>query len=119
MELDDMETIAEYTSAQAVEDGILFDVTTLSEKWKKGLFNYVTMNLLGKGYMNDDGHLNIANLIDLLNSCKEIVRKESDNFTREDWLFTGMIELPCGDPKKVFIQQNETGQFTIMLPEDY
>jgi hypothetical protein len=121
MEFDEMKTVYEYTSAQAVEDGILFDVTTLSDKWKNGLFNFVTMNLLGKGYIEKDGKskINIPNILDLLNSCNQIVKKESDNFTRKDWLYTGMIELPCGDSQKVFIQQNDTGKFTIMLPEDY
>ena len=56
-----------YTSDQAVEDGILFDVTTVNPAWKKGLFNYVTVNLLHKGYLNQEDKINILNLLDLLN----------------------------------------------------
>lgn len=110
-----------YTSNQAVEDGILFDVTEIDPNWKKGLFNYVTTNLLGKGYMsgNATAPVNIPNLLDLLNQSIQIVKRESRNFTEFDSFFSGDIELPNGDQQKILIVQNETGKFTIMLPEDY
>lgn len=108
-----------YTSDQAVEDGILFDITTVNSEWKKGLFNYVTVNLLHSGYLNKEDKINIPNLLDLLNQSLHIVRKETENFTAFDTFFSGSIELPNGDQQKIFIGQNETGKYTIMLPKDY
>jgi hypothetical protein len=112
------EPVFVYTSDQAVEDGILFDVTALNPAWKKGLFNYVTVNLLNSGYLKDD-KINIPNLLDLLNQSQQIVKKATNNFTAVDTFFSGSIELPSGDQQKIFIGQNETGKLTIMLPEDY
>ncbi len=110
-----------YSSNQAVEDGILFDFTDIDPAWKKGLFNYVTTNLLSKGYTTDYAKmpLNIPNLLDLLNQSIQIVKKASNSFTEFDSFFSGDIELPNGDQQKILIVQNETGKFTIMLPEDY
>ncbi len=110
-----------YSSNQAVDDGILFDITDIDPAWKKGLFNYVTTNLLSKGYTSDNAKmpLNIPNLLDLLNQSIQIVKKASHNFTEFDSFFSGDIELPNGDQQKILIVQNETGKFTIMLPEDY
>jgi len=115
---DDENIVFKYTSKQAEEDGILFDVTRINKAWEKGLFNYVTKNLLNCGYTDDEGQINVPNIIDLLNQCNQIVRKKSDNFQNFDTLFNGKIELPNGQRQEVFIGQNETGKFTIMLPED-
>jgi len=112
------EPVFVYTSDQAVEDGILFDITAVNPKWKEGLFNYVTVNLLHSGYLNED-KINIPNLLDLLTQAQQIVKKGTNNFTAFDTFFSGSIELPSGDQQKIFIGQNETGKFTIMLPEDY
>jgi hypothetical protein len=117
---DDENIIFRYTSSQAEADGILFDVTRINKAWENGLFNYVTTNLLNQcGYMDGEGQINIPNIIDLLNQCNQIVRRKSDNFKDFDTFFDGQIELPSGKKQKVFIGQNETGKFTIMLPEDY
>lgn len=120
------ESIVKYTSEEAEIDGILFDITRLNSEWKKGLFNYVTTNLLGKGYLETgktdkdfDYEIRISNILDLLNQSLQIVKKESKNFKEFDTFFSGEIELPNGESQKVFIQQNETGKFTIMLPQDY
>ena len=113
------EPVFVYTSDQAVEDGILFDITVVNPEWKKGLFNYVTVNLLQSGYLNNEGNINILNLLDLLNQSQEIVKKRTNNFTEMDTFFSGSIELPSGDQQKIFIGENETGKLTIMLPEDY
>ena len=43
-----------YTSQQAEEDGILFNITKLNPEWKKGILNYVTTNLLNKGYIEKE-----------------------------------------------------------------
>jgi len=111
--------VFEYTSNQAVEDGILFDITAVDPQWQKGLFNYVTVNLLHSGYLNKENKINIPNLLDLLNQALQIVKKETNNFTLFDTFFSGSVELPNGDSQKIFIGQNETGKFTIMLPDDY
>ncbi len=113
--------VFEYISQQAVEDGILLDIAVINPTWKEGLFNYVTTNLLTKGYTVDSDKmtLNIPNLLDLLNQSIQIVKKASNNFTVFDSFFSGSIELPNGEQQKILIAQNETGEFTLMLPEDY
>ena len=114
------EPISTYTSKQAEEDGILFDATKLNPTWEKGLFNFITTNLLSKGYMEEsDGRIRMPNIVDLLNQANQIVREKSKNFKEFDTFFSGDIELPSGTKQQIFIQQNETGKFTIMLPEDY
>ena len=107
-----------YTSDQAVNDGILFDIIQINPVWKKGMFNYVTVNLLNRGYAHQD-KISVPNLLDLLNQALQIVRRETKNFTVMDTFFCGLVELPDGKQEKIFICWNETGKFTIMLPEDY
>lgn len=110
---------SQYTEQQAVEDGILLDVAEIKPEWAaKGLFNYITANLLSKGYL-DNNKIKITCIIDLLNQANQIVKKKSKNFKVFDHFFSGKIELPNGEKQKIFIQQNATGKFTIMLPEDY
>ena len=114
------EPISTYTSEQAEEDGILFDATKLNPAWKKGLFNYITTNLLSKGYLEEgDSKIRMPNIVDLMNQANQIVKTKSKNFTEPDTFFSGDIELPSGAKQQIFIQQNETGKFKIMLPEDY
>jgi len=110
--------IYQYTSKDAEEDGTLFDVTKLNHKWKNGLFNYVTKNLLSKGYIKTD-KIMVHDIIDLLNQAMQIIKKKSKNLKEFDYFFNGEIELPNGEMQEIFIQQNDTGKFTIMLPEDY
>ncbi len=114
---EDADVIYEYTSKQAEEDGILVDITKLNPDWKKGLFNYVTSNLLSKGYLKND-KVNIPCILDLFNQANVIVRILSRDFKRFDSFFSGIIELPSGENQKIFIEMNEAGYFTIMLPED-
>jgi hypothetical protein len=38
---------------------------------------------------------------------------------RGDSFASGKIELPSGAKQEIYIAQNETGRFTIMLPQDY
>ena len=85
------EPVFVYTSDQAVEDGILFDITAVNPEWKKGLFNYVTVNLLNNGYLNKEDKINIPNLLDLLNQVLQIVKKETNDFTTMDTFFSGSI----------------------------
>jgi hypothetical protein len=104
--------IYKYTSDQAEEDGILFNVTQI-KLFEKSPFNYITTNLLNEGYIQKD-EIEIANLLDLLNQAINIVRR-----SKPDYFYSGLIELPSGKKTKIFIVQNETGKFTIMKPEDY
>ena len=116
----DIDVVSVHTSDEATEDGILVDITKINPDWEKGIFSHITVNLMSRcGYFNEDRTLNIPNLLDLLNQSLAIVRKKSDNFQKHDWHFDGEIELPSGNKQQVFIQQNETGKFTILLPEDY
>ncbi|MCK5708017.1 MAG: hypothetical protein KAI43_10225 [Candidatus Aureabacteria bacterium] len=111
--------IYQYTSEQAEEDGILFDITKLNDEWKKGLFNYVTTNLMSKGYLDEKGSINLPNLLDLLNQANLIVKIKSNYFHDSNTFYAGQIELPSGERQEIFIEQNETGKFTVLLPEDH
>ena len=107
-----------YTSDQATEDGILFDLDLMQQYRTRGSpspLKYVTTNLLSKGYWNKDETLNIPNMIDLITQSLKIFAKKPKN----DWFVSGVIELPLGAKQKIFIAQNETGRYTAMLPEDY
>ena len=112
------DVVFSYSSEQATEDGMLFDLLQLNPDWKAGLFRYVTSNLMDKGYLLQD-KVNVASVYDLLRQCLHIVKEKSNNFKDFDTFFSGIIELPSGEKQKVFIGQNETGKFTIMLPEDW
>ena len=112
------EVVFQYTSKQAEEDGFLFNLIQINKDWEKGLFNYLTTHLLEQGYLVDN-KINIPNILDLLNQANQIVRKKSNNFKDFDSFFAGKIEFPNGELKEIFIVQNETGKFTLMLPEDY
>ena len=106
-----------YTSEEAVADGFLFDldaVLTQSPE-RKFVFKFVTTSLLAKGYFNTDCSLNIPNLRDFLNQALRIFQKKQEG----DHFVCGVIELPSGGKQKIFIAQNESGRYTVMLPEDY
>lgn len=111
-------------------------------------FSHITTNLLNKlGYMTENrnkvcGHVfkdvegkwvrptmsecphcykkanevnfNYPNLLDLLNQALQILKRNP----RGDWLYIGKIETPNGTKQQIYIAKNETGKFTIMLPED-
>ncbi len=106
-----------YTSEQAEEDGVLVDITRTNPSWKMGLFNYVTSNLLCKGYIKEDKIYPVC-VCDLLNQALEIVRIETKDFTVPDTFFSGKVEFPDGVKRIVFIERNEHDKLTIMLPED-
>lgn len=140
--------VSKYTSAQAVEDGLLFDVDILVKSGNIPI-KYITTGLLEKGYWNDrcekgvtrrevgindrcascetfikhqgeklsclERTLNIPNMTDLISQGLRIFRKKPP----DDWFVSGMVELPSGQKQKVFIAQNETGRYTLMLPEEY
>jgi hypothetical protein len=105
-----------YTSNQAVEDGILFDLDQVQKRYfRNSPFSYATTNLLtSKGYLAED-KIDIPRLIDLVMAANKIFNK----MPRGDTFASGRIELPNGKKQEIFIAQNETGRYTIMLPEDY
>jgi hypothetical protein len=58
--------------------------------------------------------LNIPNVLDLLTAALRIFRKKPEN----DYFVSGYVQLPDGTRQTVYIAQNETGRYTLMLPED-
>jgi hypothetical protein len=106
-----------YLSSEAVEDGFLFDLDLIVKQSSLGKFvlQYITTNLLAKGYWNTDQTINIPNLRDLLEQSLRVFRKKPS----DDYFVSGVIELPSGSKQKIFIAQNESGRYTVMLPEDY
>jgi hypothetical protein len=113
------EVISSYSDCEAVEDGILVDLGKVKEEYKFGPFKYLTNNLLvSKGYLVND-KLNEPNLFDLLVQCNKSKMAADKKKGEEDYFYSVQVEFPSGDKGRVFVAQNETGKFTIMLPEDY
>lgn len=106
--------ISMYTDEDAIEDGVLVKL----ERDGKRLSRYIrlaTTNLLVScGYMEED-QLNIPNILDLLKQGHRIMGKG----TAGDWHYSGEVELPSGEKQTVFIEENGSGGYTIMLPEDH
>ncbi len=109
--------VSTYLSSEAVEDGFLFDLDLVVKQSPLGKFvlQYITTNLLAKGYWNTDRTINIPNLRDLLEQSLRVFRKKPS----DDYFVSGVIELPSGIKQEIFIAQNESGRYTVMLPEDY
>jgi len=59
--------------------------------------------------------LNLANVLDLVSQALRIFAK----MPKDDTFVSGRIELPSGQKQTVYLAQNETGRYTLMLPEDY
>ena len=109
--------VSTYLSSEAVEDGFLFDLDLVVKQSPLGKFvlQYITTNLLAKDYWNKDQTINIPNLRDLIEQSLRVFRKKP----ADDYFVSGVIELPSGSKQKIFIAQNESSRYTIMLPEDY
>ena len=109
--------VSTYLSSEAVEDGFLFDLDLIVKQSPLGKFvlQYITTNLLAKGYWNQDQTINIPNLRDLIEQSLRVFRKKPS----DDYFVSGITELPSGCKQKIFIAQNESGRYTVMLPEDY
>jgi len=114
------EVVYQYTEEQAIEDGILFDLSQVNSEWKRGVINIVTVNAmvslqcLKEDKVTGGDKLNVPNLLDVLNQSVQIIKKG-----KPDHFYSGKIENADGGKVKVFLQQNSSGQFTLMLPEDY
>jgi hypothetical protein len=109
--------VSTYLGSEAVEDGILFDLDLVIKQSPLGKFvlQYITTNLLEKGYWNQDQTINMSNLRDLIEQSLRVFRKKP----ADDYFVSGVIELPSGRKQKIFIAQNESSRYTVMLPEDY
>ncbi len=114
-------SVSKYSSDEAVEDGFLMALDLIA-KWKRAgqsPLKYVTTGLLEKGYWNDQSctqkSLNMANMLDLIAQSLRVFRKKAS----DDYFVSGVIELPDGKKQKIFISENETGRYTVMLPEEY
>lgn len=110
--------ISSYTDAQAVEDGVLFAVQELSKlspraNYDKGPFQYVTTNLCSKGYLKD-GVPQVANFLDLFVAVERVLRERGP-----DDFYTANVEFPDGTTGEVYAARNESGRYTLLLPEDY
>ena len=123
---DEMEVISSYSIQQATEDGILFDLRTIlkPELRERSLISHATTNLMRKhGYLveNEDKEesVNIPNCIDLLNNSLNVIRRRSGNFKKFEDFFAGDIETPNGEKLTIWIELNELGKFTVLLPEDH
>ena len=106
--------ISQYTDEDAIEDGILVKL----ERSGKPLSRYIklaTTNLLVSCEYLVDDQLNIPNIRDLITQCHSIMIKG----TESRGFYSGDIELPSGEQQKVFIEQNNSGGYTVMLPEDH
>ena len=108
---DEKDIICRYTSKEAEEDGILVNVSNLKvANWE---INYATSNLLSKGYMTD-GKINLPAIADLLYQANKMLDTDYDcDFNADE------IELPNGEKQTIYVCRNETGFYTMMLPEDY
>ena len=109
--------VSTYLSSEAVDDGFLFDLDLIVKQSPLGKFvlQYITTNHLAKGYWNEDQTINIPNLRDLIEQSLRVFRKKP----ADDYFVSGIIELPSGSKQKIFIAQNESGRYSVMLPEDY
>lgn len=116
---DEADLISSYTDRQAVEDGVLFDVTELSKvspsiNWSEGPFTYVTANLCySKGYLRDGATPSIPNFLDLFRNMGEHMRK-----TGPDYFYSMNTEFPDGSRGTVWAKENMSGGYTLLLPED-
>lgn len=119
MLFDESDLIFKYTDEMAVADGYLVDLDQIFPQYKeKGMFKYATSNLLKNGYIVGFD-IKQAAIFDLLMQAQRIIFKQSEIGEQLDHFYKGEIELPDGTKTDIFMAQNETGHFTLMLPEDY
>jgi hypothetical protein len=112
----DEEVVYSYTLEQAEEDGVLVRILGT---WPRSLISHVTASLLCEGYLDENGELRMANLVDLLlGQAIRSIKARSPHETVEDF-YSFDVEFPDGQTRKVFAVRNELGRLTLMLPEDY
>jgi hypothetical protein len=104
-------TVFSYTDAQALEDGVLVDVSPLSISFAGKPVNRVTASVwytLETAYC--DNEQIAAVLVEVLRDAKPA----EDNCGDEGDMWISYL-----DGNKVWIMHNEVGGMTIMYPEDY
>ena len=118
------DVISVYSSDQAADDGILFSVNE-SVILKNDFCNYITTNLLLEmdilKYDAKAGNdvVKVQMVIDLIEQAKAIMNREIFNKLETDHFYAGDVRKSNGERIKIFISENETGLFTLMLPSDY
>ena len=106
-----------YTSENATEDGFLVATANLNPKWEGTIISHITVGLLE--HYTIAGGYNLLNVSELLTQCAYIIKKDHNKTKKPDTFYSGKIELPSGEQQDIYIAQNETGAYTIMLPDDY
>ena len=120
----DDDVISVYSSEQAADDDILFSLNK-SVFFKNKYFNYATTNLLLEleimkyDIKRRQDVINVSSMVDLLEQAKKIVLKGIYNNLQEDSFYCGDIRKHNGDMVKIFIEMNETGKLTLLLPSDH
>ena len=120
----DDDVISVYSSEQAADDDILFSLNK-SAFFKNKYFNYATTNLLLEleimkyDIKRRQDVINVSSMVDLLEQAKKIVLKGIYNNLQEDSFYCGDIRKHNGDMVKIFIEMNETGKLTLLLPSDH
>lgn len=114
------EAIYVYTLEDAVADGFMVSTDQIFPNFGKHFVSHITTNLLSSlGYYEDDETTpRKVNLVDLCNQAGVALRRVLQKNGEECFVET-MIETPNGHKERVFIQLNEVGRWTVMLPEDY
>lgn len=125
--------ISQYTSDQAADDGLLVQTSTLLPEhngYAPHVVSHITTNLLvEQGYFTQSespDHFNEpqadykrADIITLLNTAGASIKKALGE-KPEEWLVTKItVENPNAKKFEAWAQQNETGRWTLLLPEDY
>ena len=97
--------ISAYTDADAVEDGMLVDISQFST-----IVTLATSNLLESKKYIDGDKLNVPCIMDLVSQCIHGLRKGRDLI---------LVEFPDGVKGRVRVLENMSGKYTVMLPGDY
>ena len=119
------DVISVYTSDEAVDDGILFDLRE-NQVFHNKLFNFATtnllreMNILQYSSKHNRDVIFTSMMIDLIEQAQKIVlRKIEETLDGEEHFYCGDVRKLNGERIKIFIEMNETGKFTLLLPEDH
>lgn len=120
-------TTFEYTSFQAVEDGIFYDIKMIPYINQDACpFRFITTNLLRQhGYLTEKPDeqgselLNILATLDLIIACNNQCSEQSKEDPTSTF-FVCDIESPKGEKFKAWVNYSDIPhKFTIMNPDDY
>ena len=114
---DKSDVVFTYTDAQALEDGVLVDISSYGLGYGGKNVNRVTSNLmrcLVPSFFGDDVVEEFVAKLAKMHVTMIVSRAQP---TEDDWLLTSHASIP--HRHKVWLVQNEVGGYTVMLPEDY